>query len=166
MQVSLVVFTVLFSVAVVAAWPEPAPKCPKNWSMFNGTSCLQLFKMKEPWHEARRQCKFNQADADLVVVNTEEKKSYVHTMVHAKPPLFSCGITGISEYWIGGHDSHKEGRFEWLDTFHVLDYTNWDSWEPNNSWGEDCIEMQYKDGKWNDEDCDNKRCFVCEKPAN
>jgi len=48
----------------------------------------------------------------------------------------------------------------------LVPYTNWDSDEPNNGcWlicNEDCTEIKTS-GKWNDNDCDDRKHYVCEK---
>lgn len=56
--------------------------------------------------------------------------------------------------------------FQWLDGT-AVGYTNWRPGEPSTrGWGgniENCMEIFLSDGKWNDEDCDSKRMYVCEK---
>ena len=56
--------------------------------------------------------------------------------------------------------------FEWLDGT-ATEFTNWRPNEPSlHGWGgniENCMEVFLSDGKWNDEDCNRNRMFVCEK---
>lgn len=56
--------------------------------------------------------------------------------------------------------------FQWIDRSPVQ-YTNWRKGEPSTrGWAgnsENCAEVFLSDGKWNDEDCNSKRLFVCEK---
>lgn len=53
----------------------------------------------------------------------------------------------------------------WTD-LSALGFTNWAQGEPNGDGHagtrEDCVEM-YKDGKWNDNSCLEKRGFVCKR---
>ncbi|XP_022094293.1 lectin BRA-3-like [Acanthaster planci] len=162
MKIVLVTASLLLLVSTVLAWGETGPKCPRNWFMYNNTKCLMLFTRPERWLEARKQCGFQNPGGDLVIIESEEKKAFVHSMVHYKPPLFSCGLLSKNPYWIGLNDRNHEFVFEWNDTGESGNYRNWAFLEPNNQFGEDCVEMDYDKGKWNDEDCNTKRCFVCE----
>jgi hypothetical protein len=69
------------------------------------------------------------------------------------------------EQWIGLDDRDDEGDYQWangVDLERGVDYENWATGEPNNSWGaEDCVEM-LDDGRWNDSDCDDSLRYVCE----
>jgi len=42
-------------------------------------------------------------------------------------------------------------------------YINWASGEPNGGTGENCAELR-SDAKWQDNNCDNQRAFMCESP--
>ncbi|XP_038053468.1 C-type lectin lectoxin-Lio2-like [Patiria miniata] len=166
MKVLLITTSVLLLAGTaVSAWGGTGPKCPNGWHMYNNTQCLSLFTRQEPWEEARRQCDFKTSGSDLVIIDSAEKNAFVNTLVHSKPPLISCGLLGIDSYWIGLNDRRREFWFEWNDTQERGEYRNWGFLEPNNLLGEDCVEMEYDKGKWNDEDCDSKRCFVCEVAA-
>ena len=133
-------------------------RCPTggtNWYENNGM-CYKFFRKEETWDQARLQCAFEIPDADLVTIASEEELVYVHTMVHAQT-VVGCG----KRYWIGLSDRDSEQTFRWVDDT-AAGYTNWDRREPNNAFGEDCVEMGYDHGTWNDEDCQRNRCFVCE----
>lgn len=69
-----------------------------------------------------------------------------------------------SPRWIGLNDKKTEGSFVW-SSGDPFSYTNWKSGEPNDSGGnEDCVEIRWNDGKWNDNNCTNTRLFICEYP--
>lgn len=54
-----------------------------------------------------------------------------------------------------------EGEFRWDDGT-LITYTNWHTKEPNNFHGrEDCVELDYTYGWWNDVACSAKRGYVC-----
>lgn len=150
--------TVLFVIAcLVPHLPRVDGRCPTgatNWFENNGT-CYNFFRKDETWDQARLQCAFESADADLVMLKSAEELTYVHTMVHAGV-VVGCG----KKYWIGLDDRQKEGDFKWVDGTAAA-YTNWERFEPNNAFREDCVEMGYEDAKWNDEDCNRKRCYLC-----
>lgn len=63
------------------------------------------------------------------------------------------------EWWIGLDDTYEEGVFRWNDGS-TVDYTNWNTGEPND-WGgnEDCGELTR--GIWNDLPCDYSIGYIC-----
>jgi hypothetical protein len=62
-------------------------------------------------------------------------------------------------YWIGATDEAVEGTFVWMDGSEVT-YFNWGGAEPNNIYGENCIDVRPGWG-WNDQGCGSPRLFVC-----
>ncbi|KAG1955843.1 CD209 antigen [Pimephales promelas] len=106
------------------------------------------------WSESRQYCR--DRGADLVIINTEEKQSFITSLF--KDVWFSA--------WIGLSDSETEGIMKWVDNSH-LNQGFWYRGEPNNFGGdEDCIELHPgRDpvNNWNDAPCyANLRC-ICEK---
>ena len=63
-------------------------------------------------------------------------------------------------------DVAQEGLWRWIDDTLVEEgYTNWNMGEPNNfEFGEDCGEIHFFSGGWNDQICADLRGFVCEAP--
>ena len=52
----------------------------------------------------------------------------------------------------------QEGIWRWERTAAIFDYTNWDNFEPNNSYGsEDCLQLFGPNYgfKWNDLSCND-----------
>nr|CAA62217.1 C-type lectin [Botryllus schlosseri] len=85
----------------------------------------------------------------------------------AKDSSINVAITGMTsnqQTWIGGGDFMAEGQFRWVDnTF--IQWSNWDSGEPNNDGNEDCIEINHGgSGRWNDESCCSELGYVCQFP--
>ena len=70
--------------------------------------------------------------------------------------------------WTGGNDAASEGTWVWSGSNTPLSYTNWDRGQPNNYYGEDCMEFNvefnqyWSPGKWNDKGCENIRKYVCQ----
>ena len=75
------------------------------------------------------------------------------------------GIASSRRIWLGGTDSAQEGVWRWVNggVFFVYDeaiggaavrgaVNHWNSGEPNDSGGEDCLEMGATGG-WNDLNC-------------
>ena len=71
--------------------------------------------------------------------------------------------------WIGftdeGNEAGNEGfSFQRVDTDQPIGaggYTNFLAGEPNDLFGEDCVEMRVS-GLWNDDDCRGPKPFVCQ----
>merc|ERR1711970_1580040 len=64
------------------------------------------------------------------------------------------GSLGLTAYWLGGNDLHREGSWVW-PSGQPFTYTNWGEGEPNDSDGkEDCIAIDSpKEYKWMDLNC-------------
>ena len=59
------------------------------------------------------------------------------------------------------NDRRTEKHMVWSDDT-PADYTNWDVKEPNDNQGaENCAEMVFLSGKWNDGSCSLYRGYVC-----
>merc|ERR1719285_42193 len=69
---------------------------------------------------------------------------------------------GSNDCWIGLTDSFYEGRFRWVDGT-SLDYTRWDSLEPNNYNGVEDMAHMIKTGYWNDHQWENSFYVICMK---
>lgn len=57
-------------------------------------------------------------------------------------------VTSSTQPWIGLNDAASENNFVWSSGEPVM-YTNWAGGEPNNSGGEDHVQM-WPNGTWND----------------
>lgn len=65
----------------------------------------------------------------------------------------------LGHFWAGATDMEEEGLWKWLDGS-VVEYTNWGGAEPNNIYGEHCMDVQPGWG-WNDAGCETTCMFVC-----
>ena len=64
-----------------------------------------------------------------------------------------AGGFGVDGAWIGYHDRTNEGVWEW-ESGCPSSYTNWGGGEPNDyGGGEDCMQITFEDGNWNDNKC-------------
>jgi len=86
----------------------------------------------------------------LVTITSSDEDEFVHGLV-----------TSGQDIWIGLTDKDSEGAFYWVNG-ESYTYTNWGEGQPDDSWGEDCVEKYGGSGFWNDNDCKQKNSFVCE----
>ncbi|XP_047434304.1 C-type lectin domain family 4 member M-like [Mugil cephalus] len=120
----------------------------KQWVCFGGSAYYISGSMKS-WNESRDDCQ--QRGADLVIINSKEEQEFARK--------FRLSI------WIGLTDTEAEGTWKWVDGT-LLNTSYWDIKEPNSkNEHEDCAEIHRPDLKrnWNDESCDKKNFWICEK---
>jgi hypothetical protein len=74
--------------------------------------------------------------------------------------LASVNVKNGSEIWLGGRqmDFHN---FNWGDGS-LFNYSYWEQGEPSFP-AEKCIEMSWRNGRWNDINCRLKRAVLCER---
>ena len=81
----------------------------------------------------------------LPVVTSSEENDFLLSI--------TSDLSGEPHVWIGLTDETTEGTFEWVNG-ETLNYTNWDTGEPNNQTGEDYVIMHSSNhtnpGSWND----------------
>ncbi|XP_059407675.1 C-type lectin domain family 4 member A-like [Carassius carassius] len=108
------------------------------------------------WSDSRQYCR--DRDADLVIINTEEKQRFISSLVSER-------------VWIGLSDTENEGIMKWVDNS-TLKQGFWVKNQPNNQNGnQNCVEMNYNRGKtgwtplnsWNDFSCLEVKKGFCEK---
>lgn len=74
-----------------------------------------------------------------------------------------------NDFWTAGSNNNNEKKdnknYIWFTNGKPLVYTNWIDKEPNNHEGkEHCLHLiRTKDLKWNDNNCSNKKYFVCQQ---
>ncbi|XP_038077198.1 lymphocyte antigen 75-like [Patiria miniata] len=126
--------------------------CPVGWVGW-GSNCFKVYDPadKKSFWDAEAYC--NSVGANLASFHSTEEEVYF---------VKNAGIYNEDTFWIGLHDTQNEGGFEWTDGS-VLQYTNWNYGEPNNAFdgGEDCAEMFFSGAGWNDQNCDDRRGWVC-----
>lgn len=121
-------------------------QCPTDWHS-NKFGCYLEVKEKKTWFEAHHFCRSKGSELASFHSNVESsalKWRYLST----------------NTVWIGLQDLDKDNRFEWSDGT-AVDYTDWQTSEPNR-WNdaEDCVTISY-DRRWNDANCFLPHFFVC-----
>ena len=68
------------------------------------------------------------------------------------------------DIWLGGSDRDVEGEWRWVSNDERIEFTAWETDEPNNSLGaENCIGFYTQFGDWNDIPCDVLKRAICEE---
>jgi len=138
-------------------------ECPHGWHLIQDT-CYLFNKTILNFQNAQKWCKdqnstlFEPKDNQTnnmvfnngkIIIESEKWKTENHTQVF---------------FWVGIHDSDKEGNFTYLSNEQPMQFFNWSTGEPNDFGnGEDCVYV-YENGSWNDANCTHEYESICEKP--
>ncbi|XP_061732556.1 macrophage mannose receptor 1 isoform X2 [Nerophis ophidion] len=134
----------------------PAPgdgKCFPSWIPYGRFCYLVYNELKGfSWPDSRHYCQL--AKAEMASFHSRAEVEFIGNLNHTKH----------HNLWIG---LSRDRNFGWGWTDHTsLGFLNWAPGEPNAAFHpgevaeENCVEM-YPDGRWNDNDCLQKRGFVC-----
>uniref|UniRef100_A0A673L5H4 C-type lectin domain-containing protein n=1 Tax=Sinocyclocheilus rhinocerous TaxID=307959 RepID=A0A673L5H4_9TELE len=136
----------------------PAPgdgKCLPGWWPY-GRYCYFTYngKVGYSWPEARHICQ-EVNGGELASIHSRAEVEFIRNINYTKYHYVWIGLTRDRSYGWG-----------WTDLT-SLGFTNWAPGEPNEAvhdgdvGKENCVEM-YHDGTWNDNNCVQKRGFVCQ----
>jgi len=115
-----------------------------------GEYCLYE-NAQRTWHAAAAACEAT--GGMLAAITTDDEQ---RALVKAL-----AGPLSMDRVWLGVTDAAVEGT--WLDARGAKQtFFGWGPSEPNDSGGEDCVELLLSTGKWNDLACSATRPFVCE----
>jgi len=120
------------------------------WSCYSRT-CYYRSTRTMDWRTGISYC--GQIYSTIASIHSYSENRYINYNV--------CGRS--NRCWIGFNDMYSEGSYRWVDGTSV-DYTRWDSGQPDDYNGEDVIEM-YEDGTWNDASWGSSKYVICMKPA-
>ncbi|KAM3963069.1 C-type lectin 11 [Aphomia sociella] len=129
-------------------------------------SCYKIPRLTYSWNEAYSECRAQ--GAHLVVLNSEEEHDAVWQIMKKTRPLpNSYGPA----YYIAGFrtepssdDSPRVFKTIFNQTIEEAGYSKWAYPEPNNINGnENCGSLYEGDGKLNDQECNKRYGFICEK---
>jgi hypothetical protein len=105
------------------------------------------------WDVARTTC--TALGGDLLVLDDDVEQAAVIAFTEPMP-------TGVGGWFFGLSDQVTEGTFVWPDGS-APSFTAWGEGEPNDAGGlEDCAELGFETGLWNDLPCTDLRAYVCE----
>ena len=106
-----------------------------------------MYNGHKKWIDAKKQCEKDHAH--LAIEYTAATHNFIkHTY-------------GKKSTWIGATDSVHEGKWIWVDGKPVK-RTYWNHGEPNGKRRENCLQ-RYGSGNWNDNSCNSKLPFLCQK---
>nr|XP_022333990.1 lectin BRA-3-like [Crassostrea virginica] len=128
--------------------------CSPGWTQF-GNSCYHVSTEHESWMDGMRMCQMH--GGYLAHVESQSEDDFLKQLMKQN---------GIDEAWLGGSDWTMEGTWVWEPDGHMFLYSNFAQGRPNNYQGENCLSKEHGHSyKWDDDDCDSHRSYLCEKPA-
>jgi hypothetical protein len=127
------------------------PCDPGEIQSAGGTRCYYVDTTSKDWQTARADCIVRGSGWDLAAVGTATEQTLLQSVIGA-------------DAWIGFSDSATEGSFAWTNG-EALNYSNWDSGQPDNAGEEDCGRVKLG-GKWDDTSCTASHRSICEGPTN
>jgi hypothetical protein len=133
--------------ATVDAMVDANP-CPAGYAPIAGGEPKSQYRFIENgarWIDAEKDCE-DDGLAHLAILDDDGERNAVGAIAKGQP-------------WLGVSDRVAEGTFMKVTTG-LATYLPWLGGEPNDQFGEDCVEL--KDGGFNDEDCDAANTYVCE----
>lgn len=133
-------------------------KCPRGWLELAGTDKCYLFTKGTDslsWDDAERSCKLQQGH--LVDIDSIKERDFILKEITSRPHT--------SMWWVGlTNRPRKDAKdYKWTDG-KSLDpkILQWKKGQPDNGgYGEHCGEFWNRE--LNDDNCDNKRHYICEK---
>ncbi|XP_045124558.1 macrophage mannose receptor 1-like [Portunus trituberculatus] len=127
--------------------------CPVDW-VFNDGKCYYVSDFEATRNEGEVKCQEMNTKATLVNIHSEEENQFFANQL----------IQSSQSCWMGLQ--YNGANWTWADGT-PMDYSNWNSGEPNNMESETCGEMidypnSAYEGKWNNLECGTSRAFGCE----
>lgn len=132
--------------------PEDS-SCETGWLQFRQDKCYRFVHIRLAFDDAESLCN-NLYAGHLPSIHSQEEQFMITQF------LASVNVKNGSEIWLGGRqmDFHN---FNWGDGS-LFNYSYWEHGEPNFP-AEKCIEMSWRNGRWNDINCRLKRAVLCER---
>ncbi|XP_071844074.1 cubilin-like isoform X19 [Apostichopus japonicus] len=141
--------------------PQSVPTmthCKDGWTSYYSDNYYCFMENEQIWSAASRACE--RIGGHLLQVNSSYENEFIWTTMESIDAEF---------VWLGITDQADEGVWVTDDMRTPPEYTNWDSWEPNNLHNEDCAVMflhwtgNLRRGAWYDNPCCHEFPFICEK---
>ncbi|XP_053107312.1 C-type lectin LmsL-like [Hemicordylus capensis] len=126
--------------------PWPTGSCAVGWIQFQN-ACYKIEVDRRNWNDAEIACQSHGRNAHLASIHSAEENDFVFNLM-GKPLDYTKG----QAYWIGAHDTFKEGRFVWTDGSE-FNYRTFPPGQPDGLPGENYLGswiLQYGHVTWND----------------
>uniref|UniRef100_A0A673H974 C-type lectin domain-containing protein n=1 Tax=Sinocyclocheilus rhinocerous TaxID=307959 RepID=A0A673H974_9TELE len=140
--------------------PPTSTPCPSGYITWY-SSCYKLVSEPKSWEEAQQACVKEGGNLASVDMSYDQTDAWIglrrlvlpHSLMSVTNVKQNSSLAPLLQ---AGSDSYK-----WSDGWPVF-FTHWGPGEPTDHEGEgcNCVEM-YHDGTWNDNNCVQKRGFVC-----
>ena len=142
--------------------PTPPPEevkqggCPTGWYpysnrcfQYNGFLDVEASLWKN-WDDASAACMLT-SGSTLAVIPSYEYNAFIFAHMYGS----------AESVWVGARAS-LDREWTWADNKTMFIFGNWDAGEPNNSGGmEYCLTVQRQNSKWNDDNCDRTKPYIC-----
>ena len=133
------------------AFSNPLFNCPEGSKEF-GDFCYAFYANAMTWPEAENEC-IKSWDGHLASVHHNNEQAFIEAQIESF-------TQDNDQVWLGLKDRNTDGLFQWSDDS-AVQYTNWNSGEPNGFGSTQICVQMYRNGYWDDHHCDKENGFVC-----
>ena len=111
----------------------------KSYSAIHNGHTYIIFDAVTDWADANAECQ--RIGGHLATITSSTEQQFAESFINGRI---------LTSYWIGATDIEKTGQWKWQNG-ESMNYTNWDTNEPNNAQLLEHYAAIYKQtGKWND----------------
>ncbi|XP_061165818.1 perlucin-like [Saccostrea echinata] len=153
-KLSFLVISVIISYVVA--------DCPNGFTRHD-ESCYVINRVLATWAQASIYC--HAIQAELVSIESQVEDNFLRGYLQNQGSKYDH-----PRFWVGGSDLLQEGEWTWTKTGSVIGsqgFSHWAPGQPNNGGhlDEHCMELEAgTNWLWNDDECENRKNFICEKP--
>lgn len=158
--------TLLIFFSVIVAQPELCQACNQYCQQDEfivGIKRMVLFAQEKNWWDAKAHCE--KIGMRLLTTSTKYQvdllKDYLNSRIWDGPP--DIQFWGI---WLDASSLDADRVWKWRSTGELVTYTTWGQGEPTGEYQERCLELKwirYNETQWNDNYCNVRMRFICEK---
>ncbi|XP_036452853.1 C-type lectin lectoxin-Enh4-like, partial [Colossoma macropomum] len=123
------------------------------WTLsFCGTCQFHVVNETKNWTEAQKYCR--EKFTDLVTIESQEEMNALIAFLNGR----------ANQSWIGLRQNTTVRNQSWIwSDGSNSSYTYWNTGEPNNPVGDNCVQLFSPEYKWNDADCKWPNPLICYK---